>query len=76
MFFPDTLAGQRWRTKLGRPSRVPTLGDVDPTGTYCPMPEDWLKKKYSKCIPQHRKTSFIWLDPHFNDVIDLAKLGD
>ncbi|XP_048479583.1 uncharacterized protein LOC105386928 isoform X3 [Plutella xylostella] len=44
--FEDTLAGQRWRTKLGRPSRVPTLGDVDPTGTYCPMPEDWLKKKY------------------------------
>ncbi|XP_072943988.1 uncharacterized protein [Epargyreus clarus] len=44
--FEDKLAGQRWRTKLGRPSKVPTLGDVDPTGTYCPVPEDWLKKKY------------------------------
>lgn len=42
----DKLAGQRWRSKLGRPSKVPTLGDVDPTGTYCPVPEDWLKKKY------------------------------
>ncbi|CAG9585897.1 unnamed protein product [Danaus chrysippus] len=44
--FEDKLAGQRWRSKLGRPSKVPTLGDVDPTGTYCPVPEDWLKKKY------------------------------
>ncbi|XP_073944524.1 uncharacterized protein isoform X2 [Choristoneura fumiferana] len=44
--FEDKLAGQRWRTKLGRPSKVPTLGDVDPTGTYCPVPDDWLKKKY------------------------------
>lgn len=46
----DKLAGQRWRSKLGRPSKVPTLGDVDPTGTYCPVPEDWLKKKYGKYI--------------------------
>lgn len=46
MIIPDKLAGQRWRTKLGRPSKVPSLGDVDPTGTYCPVPEDWLKKKY------------------------------
>ncbi|GBP32067.1 Transmembrane protein 65 [Eumeta japonica] len=44
--FEDKLACQRWRSKLGRPSKVPTLGDVDPTGTYCPVPEDWLKKKY------------------------------
>lgn len=42
------LAGQRWRSKLGRPSKVPTLGDVDPTGTYCAVPEDWLKKKYGE----------------------------
>lgn len=46
----DKLAGQRWRTKLGRPSKVPTLGDVDPTGTYCPVPEDWLKKKYGESL--------------------------
>ncbi|XP_038215462.1 uncharacterized protein LOC119834966 [Zerene cesonia] len=50
--FEDKLAGQRWRTKLGRPSKVPTLGDVDPTGTYCPVPEDWLKKKYAATVPK------------------------
>ncbi|XP_047528357.1 uncharacterized protein LOC125065011 [Vanessa atalanta] len=49
--FEDKLAGQRWRTKLGRPSKVPTLGDVDPTGSYCPVPEDWLKKKYAAKVP-------------------------
>ncbi|XP_023941117.1 uncharacterized protein LOC112048015 [Bicyclus anynana] len=48
--FEDKLAGQRWRSKLGRPSKVPTLGDVDPTGCYCPVPEDWLKKKYAATV--------------------------
>ncbi|KOB57977.1 Transmembrane protein 65 [Operophtera brumata] len=46
------LAGQRWRSKIGRPSKGPTLGDVDPTGTYCPVPEDWLKKKYAATVPR------------------------
>lgn len=50
LFFADRLAGRRWRSKLGRPSKVPTLGDVDPTGKYCPMPEDWLKKKYGEFL--------------------------
>lgn len=40
------LAAHRWRSKFGRPSKVPKLGDVDPTGTFCPVPEDWLKRKY------------------------------
>lgn len=42
------LAASRWRSKFGRPSKLPRLGDVDPTGTYCPMPEDWLKKKFGR----------------------------
>ncbi|XP_043673756.1 uncharacterized protein LOC122631758 isoform X2 [Vespula pensylvanica] len=37
--------GIRWRSKLGRPTKLPTLGDVDPTGSYCPLPEDWLLHK-------------------------------
>lgn len=44
--FEGQLAAFRWRSKFGRPSKVPTLGDVDPTGTYCPVPEDWLHRKY------------------------------
>jgi hypothetical protein len=40
------LAASRWRSKFGRPSKLPRLGDVDPTGSYCPVPEDWLKKKW------------------------------
>lgn len=39
------LAASRWRSKFGRPSKVPRLGDVDPTGSYCLLPEDWLKRK-------------------------------
>lgn len=40
------LAAFRWRSKFGRPSKVPTLGDVDPTGSYCTVPDDWLLRKY------------------------------
>lgn len=49
--YEDKLAGRRWRSKLGRPSKVPTLGDVDPTGSYCEVPEDWLKNKYAAKVP-------------------------
>lgn len=24
---------------------MPALGQVDPTGSYCAVPDDWLKKK-------------------------------
>ncbi|XP_011696767.1 PREDICTED: uncharacterized protein LOC105455253 isoform X2 [Wasmannia auropunctata] len=44
--YEGQLAAIRWRSKLGRPSKIPSLGEVDPTGTYCPMPEDWLNRKY------------------------------
>lgn len=50
--YEDKLAGLRWRSKFGRPSKVPSLGDVDPTGSYCPVPEDWLKKKYASTVPK------------------------
>ncbi|XP_016767005.2 uncharacterized protein LOC551215 isoform X2 [Apis mellifera] len=40
------LAAFRWCNKLGRPSKIPSLKNVDPTGTYCPVPEDWLMRKY------------------------------
>lgn len=57
------LAAFRWRSKLGRPSKIPSLGEVDPTGTYCPMPDDWLNRKYGKTIPiyytNHTYTSFF-----------------
>ncbi|XP_060840078.1 uncharacterized protein LOC132921216 isoform X2 [Rhopalosiphum padi] len=46
------LAGFRWRSKFGRPSKVPELGDVDPTGSYCPLPEEWLLKKYAETVPE------------------------
>ncbi|RZC37154.1 uncharacterized protein BDFB_012097, partial [Asbolus verrucosus] len=44
--YEGQLAASRWRSKFGRPSKLPRLGDVDPTGSYCPVPEDWLKKKW------------------------------
>ncbi|XP_055853469.1 uncharacterized protein LOC129917129 isoform X1 [Episyrphus balteatus] len=44
--FEGKLAATQWRTKFGRLSRVPTpLSNVDPTGSFCTFPEDWLKRK-------------------------------
>ncbi|CAK9809551.1 Transmembrane protein 65 [Anthophora plagiata] len=46
------LAAFRWCNTLGRPSKISSLGDVDPTGTYCPVPEDWLMRKYVETVPE------------------------
>ncbi|CAD7085874.1 unnamed protein product [Hermetia illucens] len=43
--FVGVLAKTRWRSKFGRPAKMPALGQVDPTGSYCAVPDDWLKKK-------------------------------
>jgi len=45
------LAASRWRSRFGRPATRPSLGDVDPTGSYCPVPEDWLHKKFVEQTP-------------------------
>ncbi|XP_043283258.1 uncharacterized protein [Venturia canescens] len=52
--YEGQLAAFRWRSKFGRPSRVPSLGDVDPTGSYCTVPDDWLLRKYA----DHSEDSF------------------
>ncbi|XP_026677438.1 uncharacterized protein LOC103506630 [Diaphorina citri] len=65
--YKGQLAAYRWRSKFGRPSRVPSLGDVDPTGSYCPLPEDWLYKKYvenPETIPKPSKSQLIALGVH------------
>lgn len=49
--YEGQLAGMGWRSAFGRPSKVPTLGDVDPTGSYCPVPEEWLARKYAESVP-------------------------
>ncbi|KAG5867727.1 hypothetical protein JTB14_038432 [Gonioctena quinquepunctata] len=49
--YEGQLAASRWRSKYGRPSKLPRLGDVDPTGTFCTFPEDWLKNKMAASIP-------------------------
>lgn len=45
--YKGELAASRWRSRFGRPAKIRVLGDVDPTGSYCPVPEDWLKKHLS-----------------------------
>lgn len=46
---PGQLAATVWRSRFGRPARLkPSLGDVDPTGSYCAVPEDWLQKKFGR----------------------------
>lgn len=57
--YEGQLAAHRWRSKYGRPSKLPTLGDVDPTGTYCPLPEDWLKKKFAQSVPRPTTRNLI-----------------
>ncbi|XP_032293531.1 transmembrane protein 65 isoform X3 [Drosophila virilis] len=37
------LAVGSWRTRFGRLSNK--VGQVDPTGTFCAVPDEWLKKK-------------------------------
>ncbi|XP_067621444.1 uncharacterized protein [Eurosta solidaginis] len=50
--FEGKLAATQWRTRFGRPSQVPRLGEVDPTGSFCAFPEDWLKQKAAaKALP-------------------------
>ncbi|XP_071445659.1 uncharacterized protein [Hetaerina americana] len=50
MEYQGQLARVRWRSKFGRPSKLPRVGDVDPTGSYCPVPEDWLKQKFAEKV--------------------------
>ncbi|XP_014476285.1 PREDICTED: uncharacterized protein LOC106745305 isoform X2 [Dinoponera quadriceps] len=50
--YEGQLAAFRWRSKLGRPSKIPSLGEVDPTGTYCPVPDDWLSRKYVENVAE------------------------
>ncbi|XP_017492000.1 PREDICTED: transmembrane protein 65, partial [Rhagoletis zephyria] len=45
------LAATQWRTRFGRPSQVPRLGDVDPTGRFCAFPEEWLKQRAAAKAP-------------------------
>ncbi|KAK4876374.1 hypothetical protein RN001_012796 [Aquatica leii] len=49
--YQGQLAASRWRSKFGRPAKLPRLGDVDPTGSYCLLPEDWLMKKCVESVP-------------------------
>ncbi|XP_063225367.1 uncharacterized protein LOC134532647 [Bacillus rossius redtenbacheri] len=49
--FEGDLAGVTWRSRFGRPSKLPGLGEVDVTGAYCLVPEEWLKRKYAEAVP-------------------------
>lgn len=60
--YQGQLAASRWRSKFGRPSKLPRLGDVDPTGSYCLLPEDWLMKKCVESVPP----------PSMNNLINIA----
>ncbi|XP_064210751.1 uncharacterized protein LOC660444 isoform X1 [Tribolium castaneum] len=57
--YEGQLAASRWRSKFGRPSKLPRLGDVDPTGSYCPVPEDWLKKKFAESVPRPTSRNLV-----------------
>ncbi|XP_012152047.1 uncharacterized protein LOC100876782 isoform X2 [Megachile rotundata] len=50
--YQSQLAAFRWCNKFGRPSKITSLGDVDPTGSYCVVPDDWLMRKYVETVPE------------------------
>ncbi|KAK3861838.1 hypothetical protein Pcinc_032238 [Petrolisthes cinctipes] len=41
----EKLASWRWRSRFGRPTSLHTQFGADPTGTYCEIPAEWLRKK-------------------------------
>ncbi|XP_045585092.1 uncharacterized protein [Procambarus clarkii] len=43
----EKLASWRWRSRFGRPASLHALGP-DPTGTYCEIPADWLRRKVAE----------------------------
>ncbi|XP_070491628.1 transmembrane protein 65 isoform X1 [Chironomus tepperi] len=54
------LAGNKWRSRFGRPSKVETLGEVV-GGAYCKMPEDWLQKKIVAATPKPKANDLLKL---------------
>lgn len=44
--------------KFGRRSEE-QLGNVDPTGSYCKMPEDWIKKKLAEAAITPSKDALV-----------------
>ncbi|XP_033326946.1 uncharacterized protein LOC117220773 isoform X1 [Megalopta genalis] len=49
--YQSQLAVLRWCNELGRPTKISSLGDVDATGKYCRVPDDWLLRKYVENVP-------------------------
>ncbi|RXG70294.1 hypothetical protein Avbf_01314 [Armadillidium vulgare] len=45
----EKLASWHWRSKFGRPTSVHP-STVDPSGTYCEIPQDWLIKKVAESV--------------------------
>ncbi|XP_022234846.2 uncharacterized protein LOC111082908 isoform X4 [Drosophila obscura] len=46
--YESHLAVGSWRTRFGRLSNKPSLGQVDPSGSFCAVPDEWLQKKLGK----------------------------
>lgn len=57
--FEGQLAANRWRSRFGRPAKMPALGEVDPSGSYCKVPDDWLRKKSAEKA-KAPSTSELW----------------
>lgn len=57
------LASSNWRLKFGRRS-TEQLGDVDPTGSYCAMPDDWIKKKLAEAAVRPKNDELFRSECH------------
>lgn len=64
------MASSKWRLRFARRDTQHALGEVDPTGSYCAMPDDWLKKKLAAAAvrPTNSELSrgnllFIFISP-------------
>ncbi|KAF4533553.1 hypothetical protein B566_EDAN001038 [Ephemera danica] len=62
--FQGTLAMLKWRSELGRPTQLHKNGVTDPTGTFCPLTEDWLLQKQAAKLPPPTRKELTLLGLH------------
>ncbi|XP_076380970.1 uncharacterized protein LOC117220773 isoform X3 [Megalopta genalis] len=57
--YQSQLAVLRWCNELGRPTKISSLGDVDATGKYCRVPDDWLLRNIKFFLSLHELSGYL-----------------
>lgn len=62
------LASTKWRLRFARRKGEEALGAVDPTGSYCAMPDDWIKKKLAAAAVRPTNSELFRSEPFISFV--------